>query len=98
MPNDFSISVFAASNSIFNPLSTSLVISCPQKHTLHLSTGCGSILLMESLALRSGVIETEFAKFIFTLLSPSSKPQRQAGVQGERAVPFTQTLVEPIIL
>ena len=35
----------------FNPFITCLVISCPQKHTSHLSNGCGSFLLIVSFTL-----------------------------------------------
>ena len=39
----------------------------------------------------------ELLKLTFTRLSPSSNPQLQGGVQGERMVPPTHARVDPII-
>jgi hypothetical protein len=65
--------------------------------TVHLSIGTGSCLAMLRFTLKSGKILTVFIKLIFTFLSPSSNPQRQAGVQGDTTVLPRQTLVDPII-
>src|SRR6187431_1080487 len=98
IPKESSIAFFARSSSSFKPFITWLVISAPKTHTVHLSIGTGSCLVTLRFILKSGKTLTVFVKLIFTFLSPSSNPQRQAGVHGVTTVLPMQTLVDPIIL
>src|SRR5689334_5097069 len=87
----------AASSSAFRPLMTSFVISCPQKHTVHLSSACGSLRTSFELSTKLGCSLKVLVNDTFTLRSGSSNPQRQPGVHGDSTTPPTQPRVEPMI-
>src|SRR5688572_14106014 len=97
LPKEPSMVFLDRSSSAFSPFITWAVISCPQKHTLHLFVGLGSCRMTFVVNTWLGCTANDAANPISTLRSPSSKPQRQAGVQGERTVDPAHTLVEPMI-